>query len=139
MSYTLRPDLTLPQTLAGRTLVELDGGDLVALAVETWREPGASTLVIEATAVAVDGDLAPIADSDGYVDATHRHSCSPDVVALFGEAALRRSVARLVLGEPPEPGDFEFSDAVRQQASIRNQILLATASAGSSVPLDSIL
>lgn len=125
MSYTKRPDLKVS---GDRAMFELEDGTLVALHIETTRDPVTNRASYRAHAAAFNADLTPMLDAHGNpIEAECTFSPAPEVLAAKGDDGIGRELALLVLGEPAseDPDATAWSDDFRTSASIRHALAMA--------------
>ncbi|MDE2473207.1 MAG: hypothetical protein KGL35_32000 [Bradyrhizobium sp.] len=135
MAYTVAPT----QPVSGSTLVQLDSGAYVLLAVHARVLHGTGALHVSGTATAVDGAGAPVLDANGH-EATSGFGQTLTPAQATDAAAVQaaiKDVSLVLLGEPPVSADLSSSPDIGS-ASIRNAIASA-AHAGPVTNLGSIL
>lgn len=102
MGYTKRPDIDTsgPQFTAGESVVELTGGELVAVGCAQLRCKVSQCTIFCPRARWIDATGTTQMDAQGHAVVTeHRHTTSDAEMATHGDAVVR-SCVMLVLGEP---------------------------------------
>jgi len=125
MSFTKRPDIPVG---ADRAAFELDDGTLIALRIETTRDPVTNRANYMAVASALNPDRTPMVDAHGQpIEASHTFSPVPEVLAAKGDDGIGREMALLALGEPApnEPDAIMWPDEFRASGSIRRALAVA--------------
>lgn len=125
MSYKKRPDLKIG---GNRAMFELDDGTLVALHIDTTRDPVTNRASYRAVATAFNSDLTLMVDAQGKpIEAEHTFSPAPEVLAAKGDDGIGREMALLALGEalPDEPDATPWPAEFRASASIRHALAVA--------------
>lgn len=113
MSYTklATPTPSIPLTVNGQTdmltskVVQLDSGELVAVAARCGMHPTSGNLMIHATARVVDSSGADILDALGQtLDTTFGHEFTPDEITSCGSVSnAQKCVLMAILGEDTTP------------------------------------
>lgn len=124
MSYTKRPDVILQ---GGRAAFQLDDGHLIALRIETLRDPVTNRATYKALASALNDDLTAKCDEHGQpIEVAHTFSPTPEVLAQLGDDGVGREMALVALGEPASASSpIDWSEEFRSSASIRNALAVA--------------
>lgn len=135
MAYTVAPT----QPVSGSTLVHLDTGAYVLLALHSRVLPNIASLRIDGTAIVCDATGAPVLDANGRQTATgYGITLTPqDSQDASAVKSWMGDVARALLGEPLVNASIQTDQNVAQ-ASVRNAIA-AAAHAGPVTDLQSIL
>lgn len=119
MTYTKRTDLAARE---GETVVELDTGDLVAVACA--RKRISVGLCYHATARAIDEAAAPILDTQGHAIASEFKLAVPmEKVEEHTDPVITREMLFAVLGEPVTV--FPWPDSALAEVSIRVSLAAA--------------
>lgn len=110
------------------TVVKLDTGELIAVAVEGFVEPHSGNPVVAATARVVNEGGNAVLDANGQpIRSAFRHTSNPhEVEAVGGIDALRRILLMAVLGENTAPLWVDpIHSTVLEHASIRTNLASA--------------
>ena len=136
MTHALRTDLPLLpglDELVPQAIFQLDTGASVAVHISLSATP-AATLACAATAWLVDddGDMQAVAGQPVATRMTH--TAPAQQLAALGAQGIADALRDLLLGEAPaDPPVIPWSDALREQTSIRSVIVVAAAA---GTPID---
>lgn len=123
MSYIKRDNIPV---LTGEIAVELDTGDIVAVACIRKRVDAGVCYHATARAIEADG-TARLYPNGAPLETAMKHSVSVERVETLTDDAIARECLLAVLGEPPQ-GLFGWSDVNLSAWSIRVSIAAASVS-----------